>query len=520
MTRILTVVSVVVGVVLGGVGLWYGYAKMQGAQSVVLTPVPVSYRHIVEQVDMFGTTKAAETIDLAFKNNGIVEAVLVNVGDSVTTTTPLIVLRSSTVKDQLAQAQAQFDAESARLRELLRGTRPEQIAVASAQVTDAQTAFTNAQKALLKVIASAQSMTDTVIRVTIDQFIQNPSFTHSSFTILIVDQQTSIQTLSARRNLQPQLISWRSRITALQTGSVDALLDATDDMHDYIQVIAGILDNLTTFLASGDPTQSAAAQSAVTTARTALTGIDRTLDEAYSAVRSTQAAVTVAERELDLLLSGPTHEARQAQEAAVAHARELVAELKDTLSDQTLVAPLSGTVASIEPNVGEAVGAGATVLSLIATGPLKLEGYVPEVHSNKIVVGQRVSIMLDAFPGESFTGTLRSIDPTATPQDSVPNFKVTVYFDPFDAHIRPGLTASAHIQVADKPSVLAIPLAAVAGAGKSATVNLLQNDMPVRTHVETGSVGVDGYVEIVSGLREGDVVLVDETKDYKVIPNQ
>jgi macrolide-specific efflux system membrane fusion protein len=96
---------------------------------------------------------------------------------------------------------------------------------------------------------------------------------------------------------------------------------------------------------------------------------------------------------------------------------------------------------------------------------------------------------------------------------------VTVYFTSPDSRLRPGLTAHAEIQTADKPHALSIPIAAVTGTGTSASVMKLVGGTPTRTHVTLGIQSADGYVEVTSGLSEGDTILVDDTKQYRIVPN-
>jgi len=519
MNRTVITVFVVCLMVAGGVGATYYYIRAQKAQNqTVLTPVTVKYRHLTAEVNISGTSKASETVDLAFKNSGIVDTVSVVTGEFVSTSTALMTLRSNVLKNQLSQARANLSTQIARLNDLENGTRPEQIAVTQANLRSNKTTLEDAQRGLSDALESAQSEADVVVRFTIDKFIANPAMPNASLIIPASDSQLGLRVLSERQLIEPALSSWKMRVNSLQSASVDDLLIADAQMHSYLQDISAILGDLTQILANGSA-QYASYQASVATPRTTITTINDALTAAVRTVQSAQASIKITEQQLELEKAGPTSEAVAAQRAIVNSARAQVSEFQDELKDQDITAPFSGIITNVDVRRGETVTAGEEVVSMISNGPLKIEGYVPEVHYGGIAAGEPVRIQLDAFPGNSFPGTLALVDPTAILRDGVPNFKVTVYFTNPDPRIRPGLTASAFIQTADKPSALSIPIASVTGTGNNATVMRLVGTTAERTPVVLGITSTDGYIEIVSGLSAGDTVLVDETKQYRIVPN-
>ncbi|MHB0865735.1 MAG: efflux RND transporter periplasmic adaptor subunit [Minisyncoccota bacterium] len=520
MSRVVLTTFAVFLVVTFGIGITYYYMNAQQAQNqATLTPVAAAYRHLTAEVAISGTTKASDAVDLAFRSGGIVDTAAATVGKAVATSTVLMTLRSNILRDQLAQMQADLLAQKAKLRNLQNGTRPEQIAVTKASLQSDETNLANAEQGLLNALKNAQSAANIAVRFTIDRFITNPSMSNSQLTIPVSDSALNNKVLSERQQLQGALLDWSTRVNALSLAHADALASASTDMHAYLGAVSTILDDLTRILAADDPVQFAADQIAVAAARSAITATIDALTAADQKVLAAQAAIGVTNQQIALEKAGSTAEVIAVQQAAVDGTQAQISQIVDELRDQRITAPFAGTVTAVDAKPGETVAAGATVVSMMSNGPLKVEGYVPEIHYADISVGQPVRILLDAFPGESFPGTLAIIDPSATLQDGVPNFKVTVYFTGLNPRIRPGLTANAYIQTADKPNVLAIPLGAVTGTGASATVMRVVGQSSERTHVVLGTTGVDGYVEVVSGLAEGDTVLVNETKQYRIVPN-
>src|SRR3989338_4273991 len=518
MNRTVITVFVACLIVAGWTGAMYYSAKSQKAQNqTVLTPVTVKYRHLTAEVNISGTSKASETVDLAFTNSGIVDTISAATGESVSTSTVLMTLRNNVLKNQLSQARANLNTQIARLNDLENGTRPEQIAVTQANLQSDETALENAQRGLRDALESAQSEADVAVRFTIDKFITNQTMPNASLIIPASNSQLGLRVLNERQLIEPVLFLWKARVNSFQNASVDDLLTAGAQMRSYLQDVSTILGDLTQILASGSA-QYASYQASVAVPRTTIATTNDTLTAAVQAIQSAQAAIRITQQQLELEKAGPTSEVIAAQRAIVNGARAQVDELQDELKDQDITAPFSGIITNVDVMRGETVTAGEEVVSMISNGPLKIEGYVPEVHYGGIAVGEPVRIQLDSFPGVSFPGTLALVDPTAILRDGVPNFKVTVYFTNPDPRIRPGLTASAFIQTADKPNVLAIPIAAVTGTGNNATVMRLVGTTAERTPVVLGITSTDGYVEGVSGLASGDTVLLGEKKQYRIVP--
>ena len=157
--------------------------------------------------------------------------------------------------------------------------------------------------------------------------------------------------------------------------------------------------------------------------------------------------------------------------------------------------------------------AGVSVMSVISAGNLEIEAYVPEVNIGKVSVGNLVTITLDALSGESFTGKVLYIDPAETVLDGVVNYKTKVSLDSSDERIRSGLTANLTVHSAERKAVIAIPRYAVSTVGDTSTVKKFLSDASdvTTTPVTLGLQGSDGNVEIVSGLAEGDVIVVNSS---------
>jgi multidrug efflux pump subunit AcrA (membrane-fusion protein) len=124
-------------------------------------------------------------------------------------------------------------------------------------------------------------------------------------------------------------------------------------------------------------------------------------------------------------------------------------------------------------------------------------------------------VTLDAF-GDSrpFAGTVTTVDLAETLVDKVVYYEVTVTFADDVAEVKLGMSADVYITTATRQDVLVVPQRAVRSDGdrRYVLVELSPGQTEERT-VSLGLRGDDGLVEVLTGLSEGDAVVVLERKD-------
>jgi RND family efflux transporter MFP subunit len=213
-----------------------------------------------------------------------------------------------------------------------------------------------------------------------------------------------------------------------------------------------------------------------------------------------------AEGTLSLKQNGSTSETIHAEEAVVMQRRAGVESAQAKLSKMTLRSPQNGIITKQDAKVGEIVTPGKIVISVISDGNLEIESDISEISIGKIQVGNPVSLMFDAFPGETFAGKVTYIEPAETIIDGVVNYKVTVGFDEKYPQMKSGLTSKLEIQTAVKAEVLVVPQYALVRKDSGVFVSKKEGKAFVEVPVTVGLTGQDGNVEVLSGLSEGDVV--------------
>ncbi|HUF90865.1 MAG TPA: efflux RND transporter periplasmic adaptor subunit, partial [Candidatus Limnocylindria bacterium] len=155
----------------------------------------------------------------------------------------------------------------------------------------------------------------------------------------------------------------------------------------------------------------------------------------------------------------------QAARANVKHKQAALQQAQVDLDHTTIRAPVNGVVVARSVDVGQTVAASlqAPVLFTIAQDLTKMqvETSVDEADIGRIKLDDRASFTVDAFPGQGFTGTVRQIRKAALVVQNVVTYTVVIGVDNPGGRLLPGMTANVKMVVAEKPSVLKVPNAAL-----------------------------------------------------------
>jgi macrolide-specific efflux system membrane fusion protein len=199
----------------------------------------------------------------------------------------------------------------------------------------------------------------------------------------------------------------------------------------------------------------------------------------------------------------------------VSGARASLAYANTQVEYARIVAPITGVVASVSTQEGETVAASfaaPTFLTLLDPSRLEVWAYVDETDIGRIRIGQNAQFTVDTYGDHPFGGQVTAVYPKAEIRDNVVNYvSVVTFTPPRDRTLRPEMTTAVRIDLDMRAGVLVVPIRAVRREGARTFVLLRHGGTVERRQVTTG-IRDDSYVEIVSGLREGDEVLVGDTK--------
>jgi len=199
----------------------------------------------------------------------------------------------------------------------------------------------------------------------------------------------------------------------------------------------------------------------------------------------------------------------ETQRAALEAARARVATQRATVADRVIRTPFAGVLGLRLVSAGSLVTPGTPITTLDDVSLIKLDFTVPEAQLSQLGVGQRVSARSGAWPGETFVGTVATIDSRVDPVSRAVTVRAEVP-NP-DGKLRPGMLLEVGVERAARDT-LAIPELALQQNGTQASVFLVQagGDTVKEVPVQTGSRRF-GEVEIVSGLKSGDRIVVEGT---------
>jgi len=184
---------------------------------------------------------------------------------------------------------------------------------------------------------------------------------------------------------------------------------------------------------------------------------------------------------------------------------KVLATASDGVTTEKITAPAAGVIETISAVVGYAPPSGNVVTMRV--GSLLTSVSISEALIEGITVGQAASITVSALSA-TLTGTVQSIGyVAAAASGGVRQYPIVIALDSVPATLREGMSASATISVANKASVLSIPIAALGGTDAARTVQILAADGTVSSvPVEIGLIG-DARVEITTGVAAGDKVV-------------
>lgn len=205
-------------------------------------------------------------------------------------------------------------------------------------------------------------------------------------------------------------------------------------------------------------------------------------------------------------------EALNAARAQVAQLEGAVNFARVNLEYTNITSPINGVVISRNVDVGQTVAATlqAPTLFVIAEDLTKMQvkSNVSEADIGDMRVGQGVTFTVDAYPDRVFKGTVKEVRMSPDVVQNVVTYGVITWVDNIDLLLRPGMTADVRIKTARKENVLMLPAAAVKEKEGKKHVEVLEGKEVRKKEVTTGMRSSDGFIEITSGLKEGEKAVV------------
>lgn len=552
-------------------------SRCSGEKAPEFLTAVVEKGDLEQVVEAVGNVVSERELELRFAGAGIVSQVFVKEGDRVAAGQRLAQLRAGSLGASVAAQKAMVDSALADLATLEQGSRPEDIAIAQADLESKRASLQVAQESLSssdKNLAEAQAQLVVVMQeanvnlsgqvstsmstlaeelgsmesslAVIDDVLSRTDVSDAmtkdvpaGATEIQMKKRAAVDAVASARTKALSAAEYQAAIDALNVGRA-AASQATGAIDKLFSVISNLRETAY-FTASARET----VKSTISTERSAILNSSQSITSALSAFQNASAtydtkiaasqasvvsyqgardrakrdiltyetAVKSSQAQLDLKKAGARQTDIDAARARVRQQQATLARYAAEFSDTILTAPIAGTVTHVNIRIGESLPAGAAV-TLLGDSPYRIEMFVSEIDIPKVQLTQSGSIELDAFRNKPVALRVGDVDTAATDKDGVPKYRVRLDFHVPQKNVKVGMTGDADIVTDTRKNVLHVPLRAVLEKDDGTEYVRVQRDdkLVEERVVTTGMESEGGEVEIVSGLNEGEVVIVLEKK--------
>jgi HlyD family secretion protein len=227
------------------------------------------------------------------------------------------------------------------------------------------------------------------------------------------------------------------------------------------------------------------------------------------AVAQAEYNVKEAQENLATVQAGPDASDIRLAQANYDSARAAYEDASVALEEAVMVAPFGGTVISLDAEVGDLASSSA-IMTLSDLTNLRVLASVDETEITQIEIGQETIITFDAFPDAELQGEVLEVPIEGTLSNNVVYYEVPISMTGGEnLTLKPGMTANISLLAGQEEDALLIPVMAVQLGSDGYVVTVQNSDgsttlVPIKIGLNDGV-----YVQVLSGLIEGDVVIVE-----------
>ncbi len=422
-------------------------------------------------------------------------------------------------------AKSQLATAESALQKLEDAPSDADLAAAQAGVAAAESALTAAENAAENADNSVDSSAAALVSAQ-DSYCDIPPAPVPAFC-----PSGSVPTSSADLTLlNDELTGSNSSLASAVISANTAYLAAVNTAASADAAVASAQDALESAQAKLDAVEEgpsdeeiAAGESAVASAQAALDaanarladvndGADAAeLSSAESAVRSAEAGLASARARLDETRRGPEQNTLEQAREAVRSAQLAVDAAQIRLRNAQIIAPFDGTIAAVNIAPGEFASAAAQQAPIVMLTPdavvLKID--VGETDYGNLKLGMGGVALFDGITGGIYPFTITQIGLAPTSTQGVVTYEVVaaLIIPPDRPRPVPGMNARGQLTTSSKADVLVVPPRAIRRRGTEQIVDLRRDGTIVEQVITTG-VSDNANVEVVTGLSEGDVVVM------------
>jgi len=476
-----------------GIGGAQTAAAPSGAASLPTVEIQ-SVDVLQTDVSASGNLALVNERSVALDVDGIVQEVLVGVGDKVKAGD--VLLRLDTTNLERALAQAELSVESAKI-----SLSDVQEPASAADLAQAQAALQEAQANLADVkagpsaeeIAAARSKL-AAAQSSYAELTAGPS--DAELTQMSADLKKAEIALAEAQSAYDK-VAWQGNASSQSADLQSATIDYESAKAAYDEATAA---------ASDSDLQTAAAN--IQSAQVDLNDLLNSPTDAE--IASAEAQVAEAEANLADLQTGADSNEVRSSEISLQQALIDLETAQRNLLAATLTAPIDGVITSVDAEVGVRKSADSVVFTITDPAQLELVINVAESDMPNVALDQTATVEIDAFPGKTFGGVVSDISPVNDSSSTSISYPVTVRLTGDDlTGVLPGMNAVATLsrEQAVAANSWLVPTNALRTQGDTATVTVVRNEQPVQITVTAGAVQGEWTAVSSPELQAGDKVV-------------
>ncbi len=484
-------------------------------------------RNLIKTISISGEVVPESEIQLASDISGQITAIFVNVGQVVKKGALIAKIENAAQRATVTQtlgalqsATAQVKSAEVLLDKAINGSTQEDKNISTSQVLASQSGLDLAYESARNALQNAYTGTITAIVFGTDDMINDASSVNPSLAFNTTEYSAKISAQNMRSTAVSMIVKRHKNQSAyiLDSGSIDDELQDTMDelitLREFIDMLSDAISGAIVSSTVSDSTISSytttlnTARSQVLADITALTNARFSIisaDKALHTTKENRDKVFANTREEDIAIAKINVDAAKALELSASGNYQAA---KSALNKTYIRSPQPGIIVDIFKEVGEFTSSSVPVVK-ISSENRYVSALVSEVDIAKVDIGMDVTIRLDAFKDQVFTGIVDFIYPNKQEILGIGYYEIKIVFTDENLQnftILPGMALDVIVIYESKDDVIAIERAATKKENDKYYIQILNPDKkkPIdqkfsKIFFESGFVG-DKYVEVVSGL--------------------
>ncbi|MFL7870530.1 MAG: HlyD family efflux transporter periplasmic adaptor subunit [Anaerolineales bacterium] len=475
-----------------------------------------------------GQVTSSQETSLSFDESGTLSEILVNIGDQVSAGDVLARLRVRKSEAQLAAEIAAAELAVVKNQQALDALCDDAEMTAAQALYDLETSqaaladLQNNDLAVAKAMQAVAQAGATVKDANMALYILNSSPSeediYTAYASLLFKEKRLNELKDQVAHLEFELKTAKDKPTRLRISS--QLDRAEAQMYNQQIVYDKALYRYNTIDDTADPIDLNVAQTQMDAAQAELDQANQALAEAQNGAPAgdlamAEAQVKAAQIEWEKWKDGP-----DPQDVALAETQLETAQIALEIARQEslvvdLVAPFDGTVMSIDAAVNQAIS-GGSLMTLADTSQMLLEVSMDESDYQSVQVGNRVEVTFDAFPDETFSGSIEQISPSMESTFGSQAIKALAVLDSA-SYAKPvwlplGLSASVDVIAREATGAVLVPIEALHPVNSGDYMVYVQVGETFEARPVT--VGLIDFTsaEITSGLQAGEIVAIGDVE--------